>query len=381
MRAAARKSAGVVYRNRVADWLDKWLFFFAFLVGALGNVFLKGWGVSPWIVTAFSVGVMGLYALYVFGSRQYRLREDLAGDSLYYLGFLYTLTSLACALYAFMQDEGNTQGIIANFGIALATTILGMALRVVFSQMREDPVEIEHEARLELAEAVAHLKTELHGAVLEFNTFRRATIQSLEEGQREIQGKMRQAMTDSATEYATMVKTMASTVEDLQEQVRATLMASATGYADVARAMASTLEDLRERVHVTVTESLTGHADVGSRMVAHMEATLTEGTQHTRTLQEVAKKLTTATKSLLTRVERIEAPADLLERMFTPAMETLWTSLQHTLEQYNTIQAPQIDALQASMQQATEGLRVQATQLSQVQQILDAVATSAHMLG
>src|SRR5438105_4735374 len=113
MRATVYKRWGIAYRNRLSDWLDKWLFFVAFAVGAIGIVGLKSWQFSQGVVTAFPLVIMLGYAFYVFVSQRYRLREDMAGDSLYYLGFLYTLTSLAYALYAFTQDDSNTQVIIS----------------------------------------------------------------------------------------------------------------------------------------------------------------------------------------------------------------------------------------------------------------------------
>jgi hypothetical protein len=351
MLATAQKKWRIAYRNRLSDWFDKWLFFVAFITGVVGIVVLKLWNLSQGVVTAFPLLVMVLYAIYVFASRRYRLREDMAGDGLYYLGFLYTLTSLAYALYAFAQDEGNTQVVISNFGIALATTIVGMALRVLFNQMREDPVEIEREARMELSEAVVKLKIELDHTVLELNSFRRATVQSVDEGQREMQAKISKAMADSITLYEEMAQEIVSKLTEVQAKVDTTLTTSVTRFAEVER-----------------------------EVVGKVESAFTGFAKYPSMLNESTKKTATATMRLIERVERMEIPPDLLEKKFTPAIERLLTCIQQMTDEYTQAFAPQLKSLIASMQKAIEGANVQTAQVALLRQILDTAAKSAQSL-
>ena len=100
------------------------------------------------------------------------------------LRFFYTLTSLGMALYqvASVQDDRLIENLLSNFGIALLSTILGIFLRVMVSQIRRDPVEVEREARLELVEAASMLKGELRGIIVQLNDFRTEMTQILREG-------------------------------------------------------------------------------------------------------------------------------------------------------------------------------------------------------
>ncbi|MFC1488834.1 hypothetical protein ACFL6B_03200 [Thermodesulfobacteriota bacterium] len=183
------KSTGAIslsHHERVSSVLDKWLFFIAFVIGAIGIIGLKQLGFSQIVATGWPLTVMVLYFAHIIATNRFQLREDIAGDNLYYLGFLYTLTSLSCALYQFTQEKGGTEAITSNFGIALTTTILGLVFRVVLYQMRQDPVEIEREARIELGEAARRLKHELDDVVVEMNSFRRGIQQSIDEGMKEI---------------------------------------------------------------------------------------------------------------------------------------------------------------------------------------------------
>ena len=178
--AAADRWGTRTYGHR--GFMDKWLFFIIFVIGASGIVLLRTYfGVSQMAVTAWAVFWMVFYLVSVTWVPRYYLRADQAGDNIYYMGFLFTLVSLSVALYYFTDQAVALDQIVANFGIALATTILGVALRVVMHQMREDPVDTEREARLDLAEASSRLRTELDISVQRLDSFARHVEQSVEE--------------------------------------------------------------------------------------------------------------------------------------------------------------------------------------------------------
>ena len=97
---------------------DKWFFFVSFLIGAFGIIVLKNMEFSQFVVTLWPILWMTVYVFFILTKNRFRLREDIAGDNIYYLGFLFTLTSLASALYLFSLGKGGTEVIISNFGIA-----------------------------------------------------------------------------------------------------------------------------------------------------------------------------------------------------------------------------------------------------------------------
>src|SRR5262245_55714144 len=130
------------FNHALSPFFGAVLFLGFVLIGAGYIVWAKLASISALQVTAIPLGLMVLYALALGLARYFRLRDDQAGDNLYYLGFLYTLTSLGVSLWQFSVNHG-AEGIVTNFGIAISSTILGVALRVVFNQMRQDPVEVE----------------------------------------------------------------------------------------------------------------------------------------------------------------------------------------------------------------------------------------------
>ena len=182
--------------NRLRDvppGLSSGLLFFAVVMSGAGYiVYSKLHEFSALQVTLVPVLIMIAYALALGLARLFRLRDDQSGDNLYYMGFLFTLTSLAVSLYQF-SSAGSAEQIVQNFGIAIGSTIAGITLRIFFNQMRRDPVEVEHTARLELANASRKVRRELESTVLEFGYFRRATQQSITDAVEEIEALLKEA--------------------------------------------------------------------------------------------------------------------------------------------------------------------------------------------
>jgi ElaB/YqjD/DUF883 family membrane-anchored ribosome-binding protein len=181
------------------------LFFAVVVVGSGYIIFSKLGGFGALAVTTVPVLIMIGYAL-LLGTRLFRLRDDQSGDNLYYMGFLFTLTSLAVSLYQF-SAAGSAEQIVQNFGIAIASTIAGITLRIFFNQMRRDPVEVEATARLELAEASRRVKRELESAILEFGYFRRMTQQSIADALDEVKETVSSAHQQFAGELAKLATT------------------------------------------------------------------------------------------------------------------------------------------------------------------------------
>lgn len=168
--------------DRLAERIrfDRYGFLAFAFVGSLLIVVAKAEGVSATLSAVVAVIVMLGYAYLVRHTDMGRVRADQAGDNCYYLGLVYTLSSLAFTIFTF--DPANTAtAIVQGFGVALATTVAGLILRVFFSQTRVDLVEIEDEGRVELTEAANQLKTSLSHISSDMNAFSRGTRQMLDE--------------------------------------------------------------------------------------------------------------------------------------------------------------------------------------------------------
>jgi methyl-accepting chemotaxis protein len=223
------------------------LFFIALVVGIGAIITLKTSDADQLIVTAIPVAIMLIYAASIYFFRSLRLRLDQAGDNLYYLGFLYTLSSLAFSLYEFGGNVDAASSIITNFGIAIWTTIAGLGLRVLFSQLRSDPVETEHLARVELADASRHLRTELDVSAREFSMFRRSLQQMIAETFQDLQGTIDEQMKSGLDRFDDSIQRFAKSVEEANsrfEDSSIALSGSADMFAGNMSHLASEIENI-----------------------------------------------------------------------------------------------------------------------------------------
>ena len=247
------KKLNLPVKQQITDVFDKFGFMVAFFLGLTGISCLKLLHISQIWVTLFPVCVMIGYASMIYVCLRARLGEDQSGDNLYYLGFLYTLVSLAFALYQF-DGEGGSTTIIENFGIALATTISGLFLRILFNQMRHDPVEIEREARLELASAATRLRTDLL---------------------------------------------------EVTHIMKGTLIAAQQQTSEVILAYGNRFEDLAQTIITRASDS---------------HSTILENTER---LKQTTDGFIVSVEKLLSRIDEINPPSNLLENKLAPAVESI----------------------------------------------------------
>ena len=111
-----------------------------------------------WVITIILCLLMAIY--WRLAHHNVHVSPDAKGDGIYYLGLLFTFAALVAALIKFtwVAPEGNVTPLIANFGIALVTTIAGLAGRVGFSMGQESAGDIATSAVHELEDAVDKMK-------------------------------------------------------------------------------------------------------------------------------------------------------------------------------------------------------------------------------
>ena len=172
----------IQFVDRLKDrgFVDQWAFIVFATVGFVGIVSGKWLGAETILIAIGAILLMLAYAIVVGWTGTGRVRADQAGDNCYYLGLIYTLASLSYAIGTFDPND-TASTIVQGFGIALATTIFGLILRVFFSQGRPDLENVEEQARLELTDASTRLKTELREAARQMKDFTVGLQQSLTE--------------------------------------------------------------------------------------------------------------------------------------------------------------------------------------------------------
>jgi len=230
------------------------LFFFLIYIAGAIILTLEKWFVSNVLPgTSFAylgnaaiifsaIALMSIYVFFVTIVPATKLRTDVAADNVYYLGFLYTLTSLAVAL---SFDDPDT--ILANFGVAIVSTLIGIAARVGLNQLRIDPTDIEEASRLELADATRKVRVELQETVRQLTDFRNLSLQVLTEGYEEVQKNVENISTNVLKSVEDLVEQSAEPLSELVQKTKAANEEAIRSILDVTKsnkALAKSNEDM-----------------------------------------------------------------------------------------------------------------------------------------
>jgi len=243
----------VARRSFVNEMPDRGLFIIVSMAGFASIVAAKLNGINSNYVAAGAVGLMLVYAVIAFRIPRLRLRPDRLGDNFYYLGFIFTLASLSAALIELSSaaNQATTTGesaqlpidrMLGSFGIALVTTIVGVAGRVMFVQMRGEMDEIEAGTRRNLLDTSEALRGQLMSTLTDF----RILQTSLQQVSDEIVG--------SATSLA-------------QQQIAATSHAASALSGAIERSFANG-QGMAEGINATLAQTSDGLARLVERLDA-----------------------------------------------------------------------------------------------------------------
>ena len=227
------------FSRPLGDENDKFIFgvsFFGGIVGILGiriisDALFPTVGISGWDVFAIlvAIGVIGAYTWYVAATKNRSgISVDRASDNVYYLGLLFTLTSLAYSLIklsyfgmsAKEEDEGiQVLSLLPDFGLALFSTIAGIFFRIFLQQLRNDPLDVETEAREELGIAIRQLRVTIGEVVGSLSSLSQQTSVTLTELNTAVSRTLEQTAEENTVLIGTVAKDISNLSTRLQEQV------------------------------------------------------------------------------------------------------------------------------------------------------------------
>lgn len=254
-----------------------------------GMVFIWTAKLYDWSLITVTIVPLLLMAIYFVASLAFggfRLQNEQAGDNLYYMGFLFTLSSLGVSLYLF-AGETSIDTIVRNFGIAVTSTIAGITLRILFNQMRRDPMDIERSVRHELSEMTRRVRTELDSSAREFSNYRRVSNQMLAEGFDEI----------------------AKQAERNGDEIRRTMEA-------LSREAIKPIQDAAEKLSTIIENHNKAMNDRSQDAAARLSETTTK-------LSGIIDRFGDTVESVGKRLEGIRSPDDVIKLELTPAIESI----------------------------------------------------------
>lgn len=212
---------------------DKLIFLLALFGGGFLILFIRSIGdatgssgisIYDKLAVLIAILVIFLYGFYIYFTKdRASLTVDRASDNAYYLGLLFTLFSLAYSLVKLVgfnvDDEnsiGNVIGLLPDFGLALASTIAGILVRVLLQLIRNDPLDVENEAREKLGDTMTSLRSSVSEIVNNLTALSDATKISLGE----LNVTVTQALQQSAEKNTEAVKSVTDDITGLSSELQ-----------------------------------------------------------------------------------------------------------------------------------------------------------------
>ena len=170
------------FLNNINKFEYKTVFLTTYFVGIVILYFASKIHDKPWIMLALSVGIMALYGIYAYSFREDQNLSQIA-DSAYYLGFLFTLSSITMSLINFASSEGSSIqiGKIVNmFGFALSTTIIGLLIKLLLENLKPSVSDLTDKTYNDFEQTVSMFNLQLRSTADQFKTFEKLVLDKLE---------------------------------------------------------------------------------------------------------------------------------------------------------------------------------------------------------
>ncbi|WP_120635257.1 hypothetical protein [Ruegeria sp. EL01] len=302
--------------------LDRFAFVLAFILGVSGGVILKFTGAHPFIAAGYSGAILVSYALIAWAGGRVKIEPEAIGDNCYYLGFLFTLASLALTLYQ-MADPTTNAGkpiaipeVISGFGVALSSTIFGVFLRVLLMQMRPDFVAKDRAVRADLNHSYAEFRKNLSGTLSQMKAFSTESIQLAAERDKRLRESTEEFVIDHQKALQQAADTLAQNIE------KSFLAASKKAVSDIAasvqetnnenqialRELVADIQKLKNRLNEQESQSFEDIENRRKRLNAELET--------------AAKRLKAHDDAMLAYIKITRRAADAMTKKIVPALDS-----------------------------------------------------------
>lgn len=324
-------------REQQLDQAPVYAFFAVTVIGIAYIILAKSIGIESLLVTIVPVLLMAGYALLIPLAPALRLRNDQTADNFYYMGFIFTLVSLGISLIQY-SSGGGVDEIIRNFGIAIASTITGIVLRIMFNLMRRDPGEIEHISRLELSDAARRVRREMDGVIAEVAHFRRTNQQMVQE-----------MFDETRTQVSAMGESAAAAIRDMSS--------SAGGGVEAA---------VRDLLAQYSSPEMRRELERSSKSIETINGRL----------EAAAGSLSGAAESLSSRLMQMQTPDKVIEVQMQPVVDALQRTIGEASERLGT-QAGDLNALRVDIRALVMTMQEVGVNLAQAANVLSDIRAKA----
>lgn len=320
--------------------------FFLAVVLKVGTAYL-GWHLQmPWSL-GFGVplAIMGLYIVLGHHRADDDVPDEKFADTCYYLGFIFTITSIIFSLFDLPNIGTRLQDIAVRFGAAMVSTVLGLAVRVYLVSFKKDGVDAIEEAEDAVIQASQRFREQLVMAFEKLRDFEdavdKAAMNSVERVNLQVEKLSQDHSTRLAAFFEELAKQNQLAFTTALEEVKGASLRLSTSVDRYSLGIQRNLGSIEEKVirfGNAVTERLqntTFPDDYFSRNLAEP----VERLQHAS--REVASQVLHASEQVSESTVVLSAALRKLKTKATSAEESLEVVTRLTAAQHSVLDAAQ----------------------------------------
>jgi hypothetical protein len=314
--------------------------------------------------------VMAVYIALGLKRQDRDVTDEKFADSCYYLGFIFTITSIVFSLFDLPSIGERIQDIAVRFGAAMVSTVAGLIVRVYLVSFRPDSSDALKDAEDAVLGAAQKFREQLVMAYEKLSDFQgqvtSATEKSVEavklqvekltkdHSERmervfvELNERNQQAVTQALSEVSSASSRMAQSVD---------------GYAESMKTSLQSLGDKVDAFGDAVTQRLkaTTFPDdyFASRLAAPLEQLEAASSQVSEQVQSAASGATEAATVLTAAIRKLKTKATQAEESLDTVVRL--TTAQHSLFDTSAAQLEQLKQLGVVLAEVQQALRESAT--------------------
>ena len=217
---------------------------------AVGSIFILWNPLGTWNLIFPVIAMLGY--LLIGSKGQLFVADEQKGDSFYYLGFLFTLTALMKGLIVIgikpdQYSEKQLYDFLGQFGVAISTTIVGLAGRIILGQFRLRTDELEQAAETDLAKNVREFKVQLDASMQMYRQFaddlRQANEKTFQEQTEQYTSYLKRSIEDFQNTNQKIIQEVQQSAE-----VFVNIKDSFTNFNQITQSLTSNLEKMNQDV-------------------------------------------------------------------------------------------------------------------------------------
>ena len=273
--------------------------------------------------------------------------SDQFADSIYYLGFLYTLVALSVSLYAIHEKNYTlSEGLISRFGLALATTIIGLSFRIYIVNFRQNIDDIKKITEAKLSHNVQRYAHEVDLSVDRLKVFNKTIISKME---------TLVTVTTTSIEGATQkldefAEGLTGNLEKISDELEKANMKFIESYESN---IEYTTNQIKQISDTSFSELSTGLKEFTTNLiqsvnyfVSRLDEVIIPQDVFSKKLEEPINELINSLRSTINDIEMMELPTDIFAskfdeplNQFSGCMKTFSETVENYIDEHNLLES------------------------------------------